>query len=180
MPDRQVRIKASLDAVHEALRMARREAAGVEADPERWRWIAVGMVIALQGALVAALSGYESADAADVIDPSTPERFAPVALLLRRARSTDYLNSPQRLELTASQVRQIEHVVTYRNGVVHGWGGGGPADDESVMRGCRRIVQVVGHAVLVHPSFDAAGHGVICALIADEVAGLERMLVALG
>lgn len=180
MPDRQARITASLDAVHEALRMARREAAGIEADPQRLRWTAVGMIIALQGALVAALSGYESADAADVIDPSTPECFAPVALLLRRARSLDYLNPPERLELTASQVRQIEHVVTYRNGVVHGSSGGGQADNESVMRGCRRIVQVVGHAVLAHPSFEAARHGIICALIADEVSGLERMLVALG
>ena len=87
MPSRAGRIAASLDSVHESLRMVQRELSGVGEDGARWRWAAVGMVIALQGALVAALSGYETALDADVEDPSGSERFAPVSLLLRRARS---------------------------------------------------------------------------------------------
>ncbi len=102
MTDRPGRIAASLDSVDEALRMARREVAGVDADAARWHWVSVGLVIALQGALVAALSGYETAADADVVDPSSPERFAPVTLLLRRARSTDFLNAPERVEITGS------------------------------------------------------------------------------
>ena len=139
--------------------MARREVAGVEADTTRWRWVSVGMVIALQGALVAALSGYETAEDADVVDPSSPERYAPVTLLLRRARSTDFLNAPERVEIT--------------NAVVHGLGAG---DAEGVAKGCRKVLGIVRHLVLSHPAFDASPHHLVCTLISDEIAGIERLL----
>lgn len=153
--------------------MARREVAGVDADAARWRWVSVGLVIALQGALVAALSGYETAADADVVDPSGPERYAPVTLLLRRARSTDYLNGPERVEMTGSTLHQIERLIAYRNAVVHGLGAG---DAEGVALGCQKLLGVVRHLVLSHPAFDASRHHLVCALISDEISGIERLL----
>lgn len=154
--------------------MARREVSGVGEDKQRWRWVSVGLVIGLQGALVAALSGYETAADADVVDPSRPERYAPVTLLLRRARSTDYLNAPDRLEMTGSTLHQIERLIAYRNAVVHGLGVG---DAEGVAKGCRKVLGVVRHLVLSHPAFDASVHHLVCTLISDEISGIERLLL---
>jgi len=154
--------------------MARREVSGVGEDKQRWRWASVGLVIGLQGALVAALSGYETAADADVVDPSSPERYAPVTLLLRRARSTDYLNAPERLEMTGSTLHQIERLIAYRNAVVHGLGVG---DAEGVAKGCRKVLGVVRHLVLSHPAFDASAHHLVCTLISDEISGIERLLL---
>jgi hypothetical protein len=173
MTDRRGRIAASLDSVHEAVRMARRELSGGDEDTARWRWVSVVLVIALQGALVAALSGYETAADADVVDPSNTERYAPVTLLLRRARSTDYLNTPERVEMTGSTLNQIERLIAYRNAVVHGLGAG---DAEGVAKGCRKVLGVVRHLVLLHPAFDASPHHLVCTLISDEVSGIERLL----
>jgi hypothetical protein len=153
--------------------MARRELSGVDEDAARWRWVSVGLVIGLQGALVAALSGYETAADADVVDPSSPDRYAPVTLLLRRARSTDYLNGPERVEISGSTVNQIERLLTYRNAVVHGLGAG---DAEGVAKGCRKVLGVLRHLVLSHPAFDASPHHLVCTLISDEVSGIERLL----
>ena len=153
--------------------MARREMSGTGEDAARWRWVSVGMVIALQGALVAALSGYETAADDDVVDPSSPERYAPVTLLLRRARSEEFLNTPERVEMTGSVLRQIERLVTFRNGVVHGLGAD---DDEGLAKGCRKVLGVVRHLVLSHPAFHAPQHHLVCALISDEISGIERLL----
>jgi len=153
--------------------MARRELSGIGEDAARWRWVSVGMVIALQGALVAALSGYETAADDDVVDPSSPERYAPVTLLLRRARSTEYLNTPERLEMTGSTLRQIDHLLAYRNRVVHGLGAGSAGD---MAKGCRKVLGIVRHLVLSHPAFDAGQHHLVCALISDEISGIERLL----
>ncbi|MFN3609182.1 MAG: hypothetical protein ACK4Y9_08970, partial [Hyphomonas sp.] len=113
-PDRQfshdpgIRIGDALEAALEALRLAGRELVGTQTQPERWRWVALGLVSALQAALVAALSAYASARPEDVANPPQPGRIAPVGLLLRRARSSEYLNAPERLDLTGAQVRAVE------------------------------------------------------------------------
>ena len=173
MPNRAGRIAASLDSVHESLRLVQRELSGVREDGARWRWAAIGMVIALQGALVTALSGYETAQDADVEDPSSPDRFAPVALLLRRARSAEYLNAPERVEMTGSAVRQIEHLVAYRNTVVHGLG---MSEGEGVAKGCQRGLEIVRYVLLAYPAFDVSRHHLICALISDELSRIEPLL----
>jgi hypothetical protein len=173
MADRPGRIAASLDSVHESLRMVQREFSGVEEDRARWRWAATGLVIALQGALVTALSGYETATNEDVEDPSNPERFAPVALLLRRARSTEYLNAPERVEITGSSVHQIEHLLSYRNMVVHGLR---VSEGEGVAKGCKKVLGILQHVLLSHPAFDVSRHHLVCTLISDEISRIERLL----
>lgn len=167
------RIGPALAAVLEGLKLARRELAGSETDPPRRRWIPVALVSALQAGLVAALSGYESAGEGDVTDPSQPDRIAPVALLLRRARSTEYLTPPELLELSGTVLRDIETVVTARNGVLHGADG---LEDPIVNDAFRSVLQVLQQVCLMHPSFPAEAHGVILALIRDEISALERAL----
>jgi hypothetical protein len=109
-------------AVLEGLKLARRELAGRQPQIRpACRWVPVALVSALQAGLVAALSGYESAGEGDVTDPAQPDRFAPIALLLRRARSTKYLNPPELLELPGRLVtRGIETLGATRNAVLHG------------------------------------------------------------
>ena len=166
------RIVPALDAVLEGLKLARRELAGSEADRPRRRWVFVGLVSALQAGLVAALSGYESAGADDVIDPSRPGRIAPVALLLRRARSAEHLNPPERLELSGRQVRDIEGVVATRNVILHDLD---CVEESAGNDAFRSVLDVIRQVCVTHPAFDPAGHGVILALIADEISGLERL-----
>ena len=171
------RIGPALMAVQEGLKLARRELAGSQTDPPRRRWVPVALVSALQAGLVAALSGYESAGEGDVTDPSQPDRFAPIALLLRRARSTEYLNPPELLELPGRMVRGIETLVTARNAVLHGPG----VSESSVGNDAyRSVLQVLQHVCLLHPSFPVEGHGLMLALIRDEISAFERSLASIG
>jgi len=168
--DRAARVRLALDAAHEALCLARREADG--GDP---RWMALGIVSALQGALVAALSGYETARVEDVLNPSQANRIAPVALLLRRARSPEFLNPPERVEQTGSQQRALERVIGVRNSAVHALNVHVPG---SFAADARIVLGLIARLVLEAPAFDAAPLGVLTALIADELAALRRALAA--
>lgn len=166
------RIVPALAAVHEGLKLARRELEGSRDDPPRRRWVAVALVSALQAGLVAALSGYESAGEGDIADPSQPDKVAPVTLLLRRARSAEYLDPPERLELAGRDLRNIETVITARNATLHGLG---PAGNDEVNDAFRSVLQVLRQIGLTHPAFPVVDHGVILALIGDEISALERM-----
>ena len=167
------RIGPALSAVLEGLKLARREFEGSASDPPRLRWVPVALVSALQAGLVAALSGYESAGEGDVTDPSQPDRTAPVALLLRRARSTEYLNPPELLELPGRAVRDIETVVTARNAVLHG---PGTSEIAQVNEAFHSVLQVLQQVCLLHPAFPVERHGVLLALIRDEISAFERLL----
>lgn len=117
--DRALRLRLAMDAALDALGLAVRESKISLDQPASRRWVALGLTSALQGALVAALSRYETAELDAVLDPSHPDRIAPVALLLRRARSAEYLDLPDRVELSASAMLAIERVIAVRNAAVH-------------------------------------------------------------
>lgn len=175
------RIGPALATVLEGLKLARRELAGSEADPPRRRWVPVALVSALQAGLVVALSGYESAGEGDVTDPSQPDRIAPVALLLRRARSAEYLIPPERLELPGRTVRDIETVAAARNAVLHGiLNGPGMAGNLPVNDAFHSVLQVLQQVCLTHPAFAVEGHGVMLALIRDEISALRQALGPIG
>ncbi len=171
--DRQGRIAAALDGVLEALRFAAREAAGAHADPARWRWVALGLTSALQGALVAALCGYETAQPSDIQNPSQPERLAPVGLLLRRAMSADFLNPPERVELSRSALRRIERVIELRHAAVHALSIDMPADPGA---DARELAALVRFLLLAHPSFSPEQHAGRLAPIEAALRGLETSL----
>ncbi len=171
--DREMRVQRALSASLEALKLARREAEAAAADPARQRWAALGLVSALQGALVAALSGYESADLDAVLNPSQRERIAPVALLLRRARSGDYLNAPERVDLPGSRQRALDRVISVRNAAVHALSVAVPA---TFAEDARVATELIAHLVLEAPAFDPARVGIVSALIADELKALNMAL----
>jgi hypothetical protein len=165
----------ALRSAVEALRLARRELEAVDADPARWRWVALGLVTALQGGLVAALAGYETAEDDAIRNPSSPDRIAPTALLLRRARSDDYLAPPERVKLAAGQFRRIERVIELRNSAVHG------LDFEvhdGVRDDIRAVLDLIEHLVFRHPAFDPKGYQLLLALISDEVRAIRGLLTA--
>lgn len=168
-----IRIAEALEVALEALRLARREVSGAATEPARWRWVAVGLVSALQAALIAALSGYASARSEDVANPSQPARLAPVALLLRRARSADYLNPPERLELRGSDARGLEALVALRNAAVHGLGGQAEADPRAPAQAAARVL---AHLLLRHRAFDASRYGLLLTLIDQELTALGKDL----
>ncbi len=81
------------------------------------------------------------------------------------------------LELPGRVLRDIENVVAARNGVLHGPDG---AQKPVVNEAYRSVLQVVQQICLTHPSFPLEGHGVILALIRDEISALEAALAPTG
>ena len=175
--DPETRIGDALEAALEALRLAGRELAATPQQPERWRWVALGLVSALQAALVAALSGYASARPEDVANPSQTERVAPVSLLLRRARSSEYLNPPERLDLTGAQVRRLEDLVGLRNAAVHGLGFALPDNPHAL---AAEAVKVITHLLRVPPAFDVSQFVLFLSLIDEELSLLGAALPVRG
>jgi hypothetical protein len=96
-----------------------------------------------------------------------------VAFLLRRARSGEYLNSPERVELSGSRQRALERVIDVRNAAVHGLSVEIP---DTFVRDMRVAAGLVRHLVLEVPAFDPAPVRVVSALITDELTALEAAL----
>jgi hypothetical protein len=167
------RVRRALEATLEGIRLAAREADGGAADPARLGWVALGLVTALQAALVAALSGYETADIEAVQNPTQPERIASGSLLLRRASSDAFLNPPERVDLSGSQQRAVARVVAVRNAAVHSLGlvlPDGFADD------LRVAARLVRHLALDAPAFEAGKFSMQTIFLRDALGDLERAL----
>lgn len=167
------RTAPALRAALEGLKLARRELAGTDADPERWRWVATGLVSALKAAMIAALSGYETASPEDAEDPLNPGKMAPLGLLLRRVRSARYLVAPERLDAGRGNVDAALRLQAYRNEAVHGLGGKRP---DTIRADAGRVVAMVRHFLADAPAFDPARHAVLVALIRDETGQLLHSL----
>ncbi len=174
--DPETRIRLALDGAVEALKLARREVAGAQGDRERLRWVAVGLVSALQCSLVAALSGYDTATLEAVLDSPQDDRVAPVTLLLRRARSQEYLSPPEKLEMTAGRLQAIERVVSLRNASVHGLDAEPP---ESFFRDAEILLDVIRHLAVAAPAYDRNKFRVQNIFLEELCAGLYQDLNAL-
>lgn len=172
-PDPEVRVGLALAAARESLALACREADGARADPGRLRWVALGIVSALQGALVAALSGYDTAETAAILHPSQPDRIAPVALLLRRARSQEFLNPPERVDLSQGGQGAAERILAARNAAVHALSLDIP---DSFAGDAQRVLGIIRHLVLEAPAFNAKPHAVTIALLKDDLHRLEKLM----
>lgn len=175
-PHREERVRRALEAALEGLKLAGREASGAAADPARLGWTALGLVTALQAALVAALSGYDTAAIEAVQNPSQPERIAAGSLLLRRASSEDYLNPPERVDLSGSQQRAVERIVAVRNAAVHSLGVEIPS---SFASDARVTLGLISHLVLDAPAFDARSFRLQMTFLRDAVDAVRRHLEAI-
>jgi len=121
-------------------------------------WQAVGLVLALQGALALALSAYDTANPEDILDPQPGKggvkRLAPVSLLLRRGGSLDYLSDPERLAMPRGQVRALTALVERRNRVLHPLESD-PSTGEDLSQEVSAAVAALNHLLIDHPAFDA-------------------------
>jgi hypothetical protein len=145
--DRRARVMRALATTADALGLALREA-----EAGALHWAALGLVTALQGALVAALSGYDTAELDAVLNASQPERIAPVALLLRRARAQEFLNPPERVELSRARERAVERVIDVRNDAVHALTSDLP---ETFIEDAGVVLDLLSHLIVNAPAFDA-------------------------
>ncbi|MFN4023229.1 MAG: hypothetical protein ACK4MQ_00225 [Hyphomonas sp.] len=171
-PDAETRIGDALAAAHSALCLTRRELEAAGEEPERWRWVALGLVSALQAALIAALSGYDTARLEDIANPSQPERAAPVALLLRRARSSEHLEPPERLALSAAAVRRLDTLIALRNAAVHGLGFRPPSAPLDLVRTGAGVIR---HLLLDAPAFKPDRYGSYLSRIGQELTAIDRI-----
>lgn len=168
---RERRVRAGLEAACEGL-----EEAGRQAEAGGWRWCAIALTMALQGALVAALSGYETAVPEDVAHPSEEGRVAPLQTLLRRAASPDYLADPERLSGRNSEVRSAMALRELRNRAMHVALSGSPNDFADVADLAPGPLALIRHLVLDAPAFDAASNHM---LVNRARAGLQRLETAI-
>ena len=171
------KIAPALAGALEALKLAKREVAEVDQDPERWSWVSVGLVTALKCAAIAALSAYETAQDSDTLDLKSPTKVAPLKLLLRRARSDEFLLPPEQLSATAREIDAVLRLAAYRNEVLHG-GQGDCAG--SIARDADICVDMIRHFLEVAPAFDPSDHAVHCALVSDELSAIGAALRQLG
>lgn len=171
--DRTVRIRHALQTALEGLRLARREVEGAGGDPARQMWAALGLVTSLQAALVAALSGYDTARIEAVQNPSQPDRLAPGSLLLRRARSGEYLNPPERVVLSGRQQRAVARVVAVRNAAVHALGVELP---DSFDADLKMTVRLIAHLLLDAPAFDTEKFSMQTIFLREALVDIERCL----
>jgi hypothetical protein len=170
---------AYLQKVRRSLSFSSEHAAQIADDADHWDWLAIGLVMALQASLVVALTGYETANPSDVLDPSNAagEKQAPVALMLRRVRSADYLNPPERLDLPVSASKGAQKLLAHRNAVMHG-----PTDvaPPETARHAGHTLNIIEHLLLLHPAFDSAPHTIELTHIGDHIDHIRRHLDALG
>jgi hypothetical protein len=137
------------DRVRRGLEMAVEGLALAEREPDTSPWVAVGLVLALKGSLVAALSGYDTSLASDIMQRHNRERMAEPAALLKRARQPKLLNLPERLVLQPKQRDQIERLIRTRNRLLHGAGTIRSASHADV----NAALFVITHLVCDAPSF---------------------------
>jgi hypothetical protein len=151
----------------EALRLAGDRLEGAPTDPAGPGWASVGLVTALQAGCVLALSGYETADPGDIRPPRAGRvqdgappspRLAPVTLLLRRASSPHYLDLPERLQLSRPAWRDLDHLVTTRNAVLHPGFANPLSHKVELAHPIHRACTILSHLILHHPAFDPGPH----------------------
>lgn len=165
------RVRAGLEAVCEGLEEAARQG-----EVSGWRWCAIALTMALQGALVAALSGYETAGLEDVAHPSEEGRVAPLQTLLRRAASPDYLADPERLSGRAGQVRAALALRELRNRAMHVPLAGAPVDFSEVRMLAPEVLALISHLVTGAPAFDEAANHVLVRRAEAALARLETAM----
>jgi hypothetical protein len=137
------------DRVRRGLGMAVEGLALAEREPATSPWVAVGLVLALKGSLVAALSGYDTARGSDIMQRHNRERIAePIALLVRASQSK-LLNLPERLVLKPKQRDQIQRLIRTRNRLLHGAGSVRSASPEDV----NATLSAIAHLICDAPSF---------------------------
>lgn len=142
------RVRRALETTADAL-----EFAAGQAEAGAWRWAAVATCMALQGALVAALSGYETALPAHVAHPDEAGKVASISTLMRRAASPDFLADPERLSGHTGAKRQALELVELRNQIVHMPLDGRTVSEDAIAAALPGALALTRHLAVDHPAF---------------------------
>lgn len=128
-------------------RFAADQAEAIKEDASARRWLAISLVIALQGACACALAanGFDE----DVLETGEDAKLAAPGFLLRRVSSVSYLADPARLPLTNSALKDLEALVTERNAAIHLVGG-----QAAPPRAFRTAAEALDHLLVSQPAFD--------------------------
>lgn len=149
----------------------------VQSTPDGGRpWQAVGLVLALQSALALALTGYESAQREDILDPNRggePDRLAPVSLLMRRASSDRCLNDPERLRLSKGEKARMQTIVRLRNSTLHPIGDAVLIEDDEWLSAVLTTIDTLDHLLSQHPAFDPSPFTLELVGIGDRIRRLR-------
>ncbi len=136
-----------------------------------------------------ALSGYETADPVDVLDPASAKklaqwdareaglargprpagRLAAIETLLRRVSSPDYLEVPERLDITRAMQADALALVELRNAVVHFTGQGGGVEPGGLKGPVEAVCRILQHLLGDAPAFSAAPHAAILGVITRDI-----------
>lgn len=179
------RLGEALIATAEAVAFARGQASDLPDRPEAWRWVSIALTMALQGACIAALLAYDTADPADILAPedrasgATPPKLAPVALLLRRVTSSTHLADPDRLPFTASRKQSVLDFVAYRNAAAHILPLSTVPGPEELPRLAEAVIDALTHLCVTHPAFDPVVHPAPVKSLSDDLSGLAGMMAKL-
>ena len=148
----EARIRAGLEAVTDALALMEREIAAAG-----WRGVAIAAGLALEGACVAALSAYDTAELDAILHPDQKaggsDRLAPPQTLLRRVASPTYLDTPDRLALSRAEDRDLAALIVLRNRAAHVGIEPGPTDFGAVLEVLPTLLTALSHLCVDHPAF---------------------------
>lgn len=125
-----------------------------------WRGVAIAAGLALEGACVAALSAYDTAEPDAILHPDQkadgPNRLAPPQTLLRRVASPSFLDTPDRLMLSRAEDRDLAALIALRNRAVHVSTEPGPADFRAMLDLLPTLLAALSHLCVDHPAFPGA------------------------
>lgn len=140
--------------IEATLKFCVEQAEALKRSPDHWRWLTIGLVIALQEACVIALTSYETASREDIRKPGT-DQIASLKTLLRRVRSEDYLLPPEKLTASESNVKKALEFQAARNLFSHIEPGTKPPDLTMLTDQAEAVLQLMDHLLVSHPAFDA-------------------------
>ncbi len=128
-------------------------------------WLATGFVLALEGALIAALAGYDTANEAALYMTLATRRRAGLALLLKRARSSHYLTPPERVELSADAIAALARLQVLRNAHLHA------SPETCVLKGtdAAHALHLIKTLVFDAPAFKPDAHALRLASIETQL-----------
>jgi hypothetical protein len=156
------RVRLCLKVIHEGLSLVDREA-------DASVWIPVGLNMAVQMALIAALSGYDTAEYTDSMSNFEPNRSLELGVLMARVGKPRYLNPPERVVISAFEKACIKSLATKRNALLHG----SASLQAASLQECQTALKLIHHTLCEAPSFPPTLDPLRMALISDLIQRLQ-------
>ncbi|MEO1100987.1 MAG: hypothetical protein AAFW65_03985 [Pseudomonadota bacterium] len=150
-------------------RFAADQAEALKDDASARRWLAISLVIALQGACACALAANGLDE--DILETGDETKLAAPGFLLRRVSSASYLADPARLLLPNAALKDLDALIGERNAAIHLVGG-----QAAPPRAFRVAADALDHLLVSQPAFDLVLFGARPARIKASLSRLRSAL----